>query len=84
MGDAAAKDWLQRNADDVVVEMLFGPVEEECGPTSDGGRPAVGTKAGTRLPDDVLAALWTHGPRPRAPDRAQMIRSLVTAGLQPA
>ncbi|MCX4966983.1 ribbon-helix-helix protein, CopG family [Streptomyces sp. NBC_00654] len=83
VSEAAAKEWLQRNEHDDIVKTWFGPVEEEFGPTSVGGRPAVGTKVETRLPDDVLAALDARAAA-EGTSRAQMIRSLVTAGLQPA
>lgn len=57
----------------------FGELEEESGPSL-GGRPAVGTKVETRLPDDVLAAVDERAST-EGTTRAEMIRRLVTAGL---
>lgn len=77
--DATAKDWLLRNREDKAVEQWFGELDEESGPNL-GGRPAVGTKVETRLPDDVLAALDERAKAENA-SRAEMLRRLVTAGL---
>ncbi|PJE97113.1 hypothetical protein CUT44_14115 [Streptomyces carminius] len=77
--DATAKDWLLRNDEDDAVEQWFGELEEEAGPNL-GGRPAVGTKVETRLPDDVLAALDERAKAEGIP-RAEMIRRLVAASL---
>lgn len=75
--DYDAKIWLMANAKDEAVERWFGEVEEE---SRLGGRPAVGTKVETRLPDDVLAALDERA-KSEGITRAEMMRRLVTANL---
>lgn len=77
--DETAKDWLLRNDEDAAVTRWFGELEEESGPNL-GGRPAVGAKVETRLPDDVLAALDGRA-KTEGVSRAEMIRRLVTASL---
>jgi hypothetical protein len=77
--DDTAKDWLIRNNEDDAAEQWFGALEEESGPNL-GGRPAVGTKVETRLPDDLLARLDERA-ETEGVARAEMIRRLVTAAL---
>ncbi|MFJ6900694.1 CopG family transcriptional regulator [Streptomyces hokutonensis] len=77
-----ALTWLVRNEKDQAVAAHFGEPEEEAGPNL-GGRPAVGTKVETRLSDNVLAALDERARTERV-SRAEMIRRLVSAGLEEA
>lgn len=77
--DDTAKDWLIRNNEDAAAEQWFGALEEESGPNL-GGRPAVGTKVETRLPDDLLARVDERA-EVEGVARAEMIRRLVAAAL---
>ncbi|MEU5163929.1 hypothetical protein AB0G74_30535 [Streptomyces sp. NPDC020875] len=75
--EAAAKDWLLRNAEDAAAEKWFGQLDEESGPNL-GGRPPIGAKWEVRLDDETQRRVTAYaGVRPRA----DVLRELITAGL---
>jgi hypothetical protein len=72
-----AQRWLTLNNEDAAVEKYFGALEEEAGPNL-GGRPSIGPRVETRLPEDVLTRVTEFG---AGRDRADVLRDLIVAGL---
>ncbi|MEV6309948.1 CopG family transcriptional regulator [Streptomyces sp. NPDC051840] len=79
ISEGEAKNWLVLNGEDGAVERYFGELEEESGPNL-GGRPSIGPKVETRLPQDVLATVDALA-KSRSMSRADLLRQLVERGL---
>ena len=74
--DDQAKNWLVTQDHDDAAEKYFGPVEEESGP----GRPTVGPKVETRLPEAVLEQVAGYAQQ-HSLSRAEALRGLIELGL---
>jgi len=73
VGADAAREWLQINGDEEVIERLFGePVPPESGP----GRPEIGPVVTIRLPQDLIDRLDAEADRCDA-SRAEIIRTML-------